>query len=176
MSFQPRSVLCDKGVIRRVYERRVRLALGKPPTPAQVEAANVYAQLCTRTDCLYITAQTAHVLGHRPQRFAASILADTQPLQKGRYLRRWARRLRALTFSPEDAIVLAYGSFGLDMHGPSLGVEVIVTNDLRLASHFRMRYVEIAHRFHEMIAQLSGPYTLVALPEVVTTAHILAGS
>jgi hypothetical protein len=47
VSFQPRSVLFDKGVIRRVYERRVRLALGVLPTPAHVEAANVYAQLCT---------------------------------------------------------------------------------------------------------------------------------
>jgi hypothetical protein len=47
VSFQPRSVLFDKGVIRRAYERRVRLALGMPPMPAHVEAANVYAQLCT---------------------------------------------------------------------------------------------------------------------------------
>ena len=83
--------------------------------------------------------------------------------------------MRALTFSPEDAIVVAYGSFGIDLSMPSLGVETIVTNDLRLASHFRTRYVEIEHRFNEMIAQLSGPYTLVALPEVVTTASILAG-
>ena len=176
MSFQPRSVLFDKGVIRRVYERRVRLALGEPPTPSQVEAANVYAQLCTRTARLYITEQTAHVLRRRPQLFAASILADTQPLQKGRYLRRWARRVRELTLSPEDAIVVAYGSFGIDLSFPRLGVETIVTNDLRLASHFRTRYVEIEHRFGEMIAQLSGPYTLAALPEVVTTANILAGS
>ena len=60
MSFQPRSVLFDKGVIRRVYERRVRLALGVPPTPAHVEAANVYAQLYPSRR-LYITGQTAHI-------------------------------------------------------------------------------------------------------------------
>jgi hypothetical protein len=176
LSFQPRSVLFDKGVIRRVYERRVRLALGEPPTPSQVEAANVYAQFGTHTHRLYITAQTAHILLRRPQLYAAPFLAETQTLQKGRYLRRWARRVRELTFSPEDAIVVAYGSFGIDLSIPSLGVETIATNDLRLAAHFRTKYAEIEDRFSEMISQLSGPYTMVSLPKVVTTASLLTGS
>ena len=64
MSFQPHSVLFDKGVIRRMYKRRVRLVLGEPPTLSQAEAASVYAQMCTRTSRLYITQQTAHIL-HR---------------------------------------------------------------------------------------------------------------
>ena len=85
LNFQPQSVLCDKGVIRRVYERRVRLALDLPPTLSQVEAANVYARLCNLTSGLYITEQTAHILHRRLQLFAASMLADTQILQKGRY-------------------------------------------------------------------------------------------
>ena len=174
VSFQPRSVLFDKGVIRRVYERRVRLALGMPPMPAHVEAANVYAQLCTPSRRLYITAQTAHILSRRPPLFAAPFLAQTSSLQKGRYLRRWARRLRELTFAPEDAIVVAYGSFGIDGRVPSIGVEAIVTNDLKLASHFHAHHVEIAHRFHDMIAQLPAPYTALTLPAVVTTASILA--
>jgi hypothetical protein len=172
--FQPHSVLLDKGVIRRVYERRVRVALSAAPTPAQVEAANVYAQLCLPPRRLYITAQTAHILRRRPPLFAAPFLAETYPLEKGRYLRRWARRLRALMFAPEDAIVVAYGSFGIDLRGPSIGVEAIVTNDLKLAAHFHAHYGEIAHRFHEMIARLPPPYAALTLPAVVTTASILA--
>ena len=66
VSCQPRSVLLDKGVIRRVYERRVRFALGVPQPPAHVEAANAYAQLCIPAQRLYITAQTAHILDRRP--------------------------------------------------------------------------------------------------------------
>ena len=120
MSFQPHSVLFDKGVIRRVYERRVRLALSTPPTLAQVEAANVYAQLCIPPRRLYITAQTAHILHRRSPLFAAPFLAETYALQKGRYLRRWARR------------------------------------------------------FHDMIMQLPAPYAASTLPEVLTTASILA--
>ena len=81
MRFQPHSVLFDKGVIRRVYERRVRLALGVPPTPAQVEAANVYAQFCTPSRRLYITAQTAHILDRRPPLLATPFLAETFPLR-----------------------------------------------------------------------------------------------
>lgn len=174
MSFQPHSVLFDKGVIRRVYERRVRLALNTPPTLAQVEAANVYAQLCIPPRRLYITAQTAHILHRRPPLFAAPFLAETYALQKGRYLRRWARRLRALMFAPEDAIVVAYGSFGIDERLPSIGVEAIVTNDLKLATHFHTLQAEIARRFHDMITQLPAPYAALTLPAVLTTASILA--
>jgi hypothetical protein len=76
VSFQPHSVLLDKGVIRRVYERRVRFALDVPPTPAQVEAANVYAQLCLPPRRLYITEQTAHILRRRPPLFAAPRVAS----------------------------------------------------------------------------------------------------
>jgi hypothetical protein len=164
----------DKGVIRRVYERRVRFALGVPPTPAQVEAANVYAQLCRPPQRLYITEQTVQILRRRPPLFAAPFLAETSPSQKGRYLRRWARRLRALMFAPEDAIIVAYGSFGIDARLPSVGVEAIVTNDVRLATHFHTRQAEIARRFQDMIAQLPAPYAALTLPTVVTTASILA--
>ena len=159
-----------------MYERRVRLVLGEPPTPSQAEAASVYAYMCSLTSRLYITQQTAHILNRRPPLFAASILADTHTLQKGRYLRRWARRLRELTFAPEDAIVLAYGSFGIDTSIPSIGVETIVTNDLRLAAHFSARYAEIDHRFREMTSQLAGPYLTLSLPKVTTTGRILADS
>ena len=49
MSFQPRTVLFDKGVVRRVYEARVRFALRQPPTMQQAEAANVPAQVIGHT-------------------------------------------------------------------------------------------------------------------------------
>lgn len=120
-TFQPTSVLLDKGVIRRVYERRVRLALAKPPTVLQVEAANSYAHIATIANRLYITEQTANILKRRTEIFAAPILADTRALKKARYLRRWARRLTDFAFSSEDAIVLAYGSFGLDVESKTVG-------------------------------------------------------
>jgi hypothetical protein len=77
-------------------------------------------------------------------------------------------------FAPEDAIVVAYGSFGIDVRIPSVGVDAIVTNDVRLATHFHTHQAEIARRFYDMIAQLPAPYAALTLPTVVTTASILA--
>lgn len=173
LTFRPASILFDKSVIRRVYERRVRLALGQPPTLLQSEASNAYARLCALGTRLYITEQTANVLQRRPAVFASAFLADAQPLKKGRYLRRWARRLRELSFSPEDAIIIAYGSFGVDPAIQSVGTEIIVTGDLKLAAHFSTRREEIRERFEAMISSLPGPYRTLALPSIMTPTDIL---
>lgn len=173
-TFQPTSVLLDKGVIRRLYERRVRLVLGKPPTVLQVEAANSYAYVATIANRLYITEQTANILKRRTQIFAAPLLAETRPLKKARYLRRWARRLTHFAFSSEDAIVLAYGSFGLDVESKTVGVDVIITTDIRLAEHYERRHAEIKNRFNDMIVNLPEAYTVLRLPQVLTTATILS--
>lgn len=174
MTFQPSSVLLDKSIVRRVYERRVRLALGQTPTPLQVEADNVYSRVCALTSQVYITEQTFHILQLRTPVFAAAIIADTRTMKKGRYLRRWARRLRELSFSPEDAIVLAYGSFGVDLLSQIAGAEAIVTGDLKLAAHFNAKHSEIKEKFENMISNLSEPYNKLSLPAVVTTAFVLA--
>jgi len=132
------------------------------------------------TDILKVWSEREPVCRMRPDEcnptilFAAPFLAETSPLQKGRYLRRWARRLHELAFAPEDAIVVAYGSFGIDERLSSIGVEAIVTNDLKLATHFHAQQAEITRRFHDMIAQLPTPYAALTLPAVVTTASILA--
>ena len=98
----------------------------------------------------------------------------TRALQKGRYLRRWARRLRDISFSPEDAIVLAYGSFGLDLQIQRVGVEAIVTNDVKLAANFTTRFNTIQEHFANMVSQLPEPYQELTLPIVVATAEVLA--
>ncbi len=149
-------------MIRCVYERRVRLALGEPPTVLQVEAANSYAYIGSVTDRAHITEQTANILKRRAKVFAAPLLADTRPLNKARYLRRWARRLKEFRFSSEDAIILAYGSFGLDVGSQRVGVDAIIT-----------LYGKIENRFHDMTLNLPEPYKQLRLPQVVTTATVL---
>lgn len=173
MTFQPSSVLFDKGVIRRVYKRRARLALGVPPTLLQVEAANAYAHTSTLTNLLYITEQTSNILHVRSKLFAAPILADTRILRKAHYLRRWARRLREFSFSPEDAMVLAHGSFGLDLDSQTIGVDAVITTDLKLAARYQEKYTEIEGRFKDMVSNLPELYRMLSLPQVMTTATIL---
>ena len=91
----------------------MRLALSVPPTPAHVEAANVYAQLCTPpvVSTLLNKPRTFWTGAHRSCR----ALPDRDlPLAEGRYLRLGATFARA-DLCPEDAIVVAYGSLG-SMH------------------------------------------------------------
>jgi hypothetical protein len=152
----------------------LRLALAELPTLLQIEAANSYARIATITNRLYITEQTSNVLKLRAQVFAAPILADTRALKKARYLRRWARRLKEFSFSPEDAVVLAYGSFGVDIQLQTVGVDPIITTDIRLADHYHERHSGIEDRFNDMISDLPEPYAGLGLPQVVTTARLLA--
>jgi len=173
LTFQPSSVLFDKGVIRRVYERRARLAQGLQPTSLQNEAADVYDRINTIAQRLYITQPTANVLRLRPPRHAAAILSDTRVLRKGRYLRRWARRLRDFNFSREDALIIAHGSFGADVDSLLIGVDVIVTNDFKLVNNFKAQYTNIEDRFKRMISDLLDPYSSLKLPEIMTTADVL---
>lgn len=170
----PNSVLFDKGVIRRVYERRVRLAANNTPTLFQIEAANVYSRLSQFTNRLHITEQTANILQRRTPQFALPLLAEVEPLKKARYLRRWARRLRDFGFSPEDAIVLAYGSFGFSARTTDIGVEVIITADLKLATRFLEQHAALNNRFGEMIGSLTQEYASLKLPHLLTTAQALS--
>lgn len=74
----------------------------------------------------------------------------------------------------EDAIILAYGSFGVDLASQSLGVDVIVTGDLHLATNFNTRYPEIKERFDRMIVNLPEAYRSLSLPEIATPAIVLS--
>lgn len=175
MNFRPgNSVLLDKNIVRRVYENRARLAQGDPPTLHQAEAANIYSHLRALNQRLYITQETRNVLRLRPPIYAARILIQAKALIKGRYLRRWARRLRDFTFSREDAVILAYGSFGLDLDLQIIGVHTIITSDKKLVTNFTTRYAEILKRFDLMVKDLPEPFHELALPVVVTPATALS--
>jgi len=174
LSFRPRTILLDKSVVRRVYENRMRLAEGNTPTLLQAEAANAYSRLRVLKLQPYITQETEHVLQLRPLIYAARILSQTKALRKGRYLRRWARRLRGFVFTREDAVILAYASFGVDLDSRNVGVDVIITGDLGLATNFNTRYAEIKERFDMMTPNLPESYRSLLLPEIVTPAIVLS--
>lgn len=84
--------------------------------------------------------------------------------------------LTDFAFSSEDAIVLAYGSFGLDVECKTVGVDAIIITDFGLAEHYERRRREIKHRFDDMIVNLPETYAVLRLPQVLTTAAILARS
>jgi hypothetical protein len=58
-----------------------------------MEAVQVFARLLLDDYRLYLTEESVHVLQLRRPQYANAILKDTEALRKGRYLRRWARRV-----------------------------------------------------------------------------------
>lgn len=78
-----------------------------------------------------------------------------------------------MTFSREDAIVLAYGSFGVAPNVQITGVEVIITNDFKLAANFDIQRLKIQARFERMILSLPEPYAGLKLPTVMTTTDFV---
>ena len=169
----PKRVLLDKGVVRRRYEAAVRLNARLAMTDLQQESADAFEILCSGLADVYITKQTANMLKRRTPAIASPMLAVTQPLTKGRYLRRWARRLRKLSFSREDGVVLAYASFGLDENSTLATIEAVITTDLKLTSNFENRRVEIEDRFTRMTENLSEPYSTLQLPDVMVPPTVL---
>lgn len=174
MTSRPSSVLLDKGIVRRIYEAQVRQAHRLPPTLLQQEALDTFARLRKSGPTLCITQESANVLSLRPRRYTKLIVRWTNTLRKGRYLRRWARRLRSFMFSPEDARMIAYASFGIDSNSQLAEIEIFVTNDNHLATNFRIEHTKIKARFDRMVRNLRDPYSRLQLPAVMTTAEVLA--
>ncbi len=61
----------------------------------------------------------------------------------------------------------------MDLNAPSIGVDVIVTGDLKLVTNFTTRSAEIKARFDQMILNLAAPYHSLSLAEMVTPATVL---
>ncbi len=70
-------------------------------------------------------------------------------------------------------MVLAHGSFGLDLDSQTIGVDAVITTDLKLAARYQEKYTEIEGRFKDMVSNLPELYRMLSLPQVMTTATIL---
>jgi hypothetical protein len=70
-------------------------------------------------------------------------------------------------------LIIAHGSFGADVDSLLVGVDVIVTNDFKLANNFKAQYTNIEDRFKRMTFDLLDPYSSLELPVVMTTADAL---
>jgi hypothetical protein len=168
------SVLFDKGVLRRIYEGQARQAVLLSLTKEQQEATDAFVKLHQLAERLCITRGSHNILVRRKPQYAQLILQRTQFLHKARYQRHWARCLRSFSFTREDALVLAYGSFGVDLTTQLAGVEVIVTTDIGMVNNFKEQHAKIKLRFEQMIFNLPDPYPSLHLPIVLSVASALA--
>ena len=101
----PTTYLLDKNIVRAVFEARVRVQRGRLPLTHQAQAAMVYQALRQAGLLTYVTPETVHSAQRRAPLIAASLLTPLTTLTSGRYLRRWARRLRDFNFSREDSAI-----------------------------------------------------------------------
>ena len=122
----------------------------------------------------YITEPLLHILLQpHISHVAQAFMPQLRVLKKGRYLRRWARRLREAGIFPEDAMIVSHASFGLDDETESLGAEVVITTDYALKARYEQQYPLLSRRFQRMARRLSEPYRSALLPAILTPEEVL---
>ena len=167
------SYLLDKSVVREALRGLVRETLGRRLPPRQADSLAVIRTITSYGGLLYITPELRHILG-RPANLpvATPFLSYLRELRPSRYLKRWCRRLTGESFSHEDALILSYASFGFDEVEATLGIEIVLTNDLRMKANYEQSFLQIEARFARMVRQLKTPYQLATLPEVVSVNEL----
>jgi hypothetical protein len=167
----PTSFLLDKGVVRETLRAIAHLAAQQVIPPRQAIAYQALQSMIAQ-GTLYLTLETYHLV-RRPYHLANAILPELHVLQPGKYLRRWRRRLMDYGFSREDALILSYASFGLDLTSNRLGVEIVVTTDRVMRARWQQHRHAIEKRFRRMTCQLKAPYRETTLPTVLTPEEVL---
>jgi hypothetical protein len=167
------AVLLDKNVVRRLYEARLRIQVGRILTPAQVGSVLVFQALISASKKMYITQETYHSAVRRSPVAGETILSHITLLSKGKYLTRWARRLRELSLTREDALIVANATFGLDVTRQTLGADLIVTLDLGLIRKFNDVGALAETRLKRMTSHLRQPYSSAKFPAILNPSEAL---
>ncbi|MBM4029124.1 MAG: hypothetical protein FJ280_27565 [Planctomycetes bacterium] len=166
----PMRLLLDKSVVRRYFEGVAALARGLTLTAEEQHAVLLVHLAHQRERRLFLPIEAYHLLMAHGRQIAPAetlmFLKRVDILYPARYFKRWARRVRARTFTPEDAKVLALGTFGTDERGELLGVHAVVTHDQPMVRKWEREQVWFGQRLREMARQLDAPYASAILPEV----------
>jgi hypothetical protein len=135
---------------------------------------NAIAAVLNQEIPTYVTPELFHILA-RPQvaRVARVLTPRLRVLSRGRYLRRWARRLREAGIGPEDAVIVSYASFGVDEESETFGAEAVLTTDYALKAHYERAFPVLNQRFQRMTSQLLEPYRSATLPRILSPEELL---
>jgi hypothetical protein len=154
--------LLDKNIARRVIEALTHL---ETLSAEEEMVLRLWRQFLSEGSRLFIPFGALNIL----QRLAhlievRSFLTTVEPLESGRYLKRWARRLREHQFTREDALILALATYGTSTTGNILGIDVLITLDRPFINNFRANEKRLENRLSAMINQLPEPYSHAKLP------------
>lgn len=165
-------LLLDKNFARKSVSGLDRAMAGVLPLSEAESIALCTLEWATKSQIrLFIAPESLHILLSLERTFALHsirpFLDQVEVLYPGRYFKRWARRLRQINFTREDAKVLSLATFGTDEAGEILSVSVIATFDQRLIGKYAHELTAIRGRFEAMVASLEPPFCHARLPEVM---------
>jgi hypothetical protein len=164
----------DKVELRESLRAVRKLLVGLPLPDRQFLCFATIAVLVDRAIPVYVTEETRQILLRSHIAQVAQVWSPSlRVLAPGRYLRRWARRLREESFGREDGVIVSYGSFGIDVTRETFGAEAILTTDYSLKTRFEQLRPHLTRRFERMTCQLAAPYAMSALPEIVSPEELL---
>ncbi len=165
------SYLLDKSIVREIVEALhhvEHLSFGERV------ALETWRRLRSERARLFVSIEAVHILERFEQFLEVRVfLATVAPMESGRYLKRWARRLRGHGFTREDAHVLALATFGTDEVGGMLGVDGLITLDQPFINNFHTQERVLQTRLAAMTRQLPMPYCAAVLPAVLRPEDLL---
>lgn len=171
--------------MRETLRGVVRTEAGLPLPPRQQTAYTAIQVLRAEEIRLYVTPQLLHIL-QRPANIsiASALLPDLHLLTAGRYLRRWARRLREEGVSHEDALIVSSpplerglgGFLRVDQQTETFGTDAVLTTDVALKVHYETNLDQLTARFQRMTSQLKAPYRNACLPTLLSPRNSLTCS
>lgn len=170
MSARTRCLL-DKVIVRYTLDGMLSLSSGRDPTDQQAAAIRLFQSATTQPIDLFIAPASSNILARlqivpRVAPLIHLFVQHTQIAIPTRYFTRWSRRVREFGFSPEDARMLALGSFSTNDERSILGMHSFITYDHPLVNLWDGKRAEIERRLNAMRRQLAAPYKQIELPSV----------
>jgi hypothetical protein len=170
--------LLDKVTARLAVQGLLKLGEDQALTNEELFAFDLFLRASRSPHRLFIVPPTASVLSQFAEhaRYSPIIhlfLARVEVIQPARYFKRWARRLRDLGFTREDAAVLALSTFGTDSAATILGIEIVATDDQAMTNNWMMRQTAVQIRLSAMQRHLPAPYQYARLPQVLRPEQIV---
>lgn len=170
--------LLDKVTARLAVQGLLKLGEDRMLPRGELFALDLFLRASQSPHRLFIAPPTASVLRRFAEqpRYAPLIqlfLARVEVVRPARYFKRWARRLRDLGFTREDAAIIALVTFGTDDDASIFGMEVVATYDQAMINNWMLRQTEIHARLLAMQQNLPAPYHYARLPQILKPEQVV---
>lgn len=161
-------ILLDKNVAIKILHALEKNAQGTVPNDEEQSALELLYTEFFAGKRIFIVPETDNILKkHYEDRIeVATFREHVEVILPARYYKRWARRLKRVGFTPEDARVLSYGTFGTDEEGSFLGIREVLTFDKPMVNLFEEKQNQIQDKLDAMKADIEQPYSEAKLPKI----------